>query len=214
LQNRHFKTDDTGNSGDRGGSGSRNRESRKERERKPKADKKNNNDEDADLQRAIEESKKTAEREERARVAAEKLQGADVIGKKKKQPAGGNDFDFGRGGIADAGDVNDINGFDFGADAGPKEEKKDDEFDFNFGAGKAEKPKEPEPVAGGGDLMDLLGGLDMNAGTQPAQPEAQGQNALDFFNDDSAKNDGALGAAANGQQQAAGDPFNFNAPQA
>jgi hypothetical protein len=63
--------------------------------------------------------------------------------------------------------------------------------------------------------MDLLGGLDMNAGSQPAQPESQGQNALDFFNDDSAKNDGALGAAA-GQQQAlnSADPFNFNAPQA
>ena len=47
LQNRHFKTDDTGNSGNRDGSGSRNRESK--RDKKPKAEKKNNNDEDADL---------------------------------------------------------------------------------------------------------------------------------------------------------------------
>ena len=55
----------------------------------------------------------------------------------------------------------------------------------------------------------------MNAGSQPAQPESQGQNALDFFNDDSAKNDGALGAAAGQQQDPnSADPFNFNAPQA
>ena len=56
----------------------------------------------------------------------------------------------------------------------------------------------------------------MNAGSQPpAQPESSNQNALDFFNDDSAKNDGVLGAAAQGgQEQVASDPFNFNAPQA
>lgn len=102
--------------------------------------------------------------------------------------------------------------------AGAKEEKKEpasDEFDFNFGGEKKAAKVSEEPAAQTGDLLDLLGGLDMNAGTEPAQPEGSDQNALDFFNDDSAKNAGALGAAAaEGQQQEAGDPFNFNAPQA
>jgi len=200
LQNRHFKTDDTGDSGARDGSGSRNRE---RKERKPKE--KKPSDEDADIARAIEESKKTAEREERNRLAAAKRAGAeDVIGKRKKPAeAGGDDFDFGGKGLDDKpSDPNDINDFDFGG-AGAKEEKKEpasDEFDFNFAGGEAKGKPSEEPAAQTGDLLDLLGGLDMNAGTVPAQPEGGGQNALDFFNDDSAKNDGALGAAAAGGQ--------------
>jgi len=176
LQNRHFKTDDTGNSRDREGSGSRNRD-KKEKEKKPKADKKANNDEEADLQRAIEESKKTAEREERNRKAALTLNtGEEVIGKRKKPAAGGDEFDFGGKGVdadkAGARDANDINDFDFGDVAAAKEEKKEpasDEFDFNFGGGdpKAAKVNE-EPAAQTGDLLDLLGGLDMNAGAEPA----------------------------------------------
>jgi len=211
LQNRHFKTDDTSNSRDRDGSGSQNREKKEKAPKKADKKDKKPNDEEADLQRAIEESKKTAEKEERARIATAKHSvGGDVIGKKKKAgDAGGDDFDFG-GGFEDkdkagAGDPNNINDFDFGDVAAAKEEKKEpanDEFDFNFGGGdaKPEKPSE-EPAAQTGDLLDLLGGLDMNAGAEPvAQPESSNQNALDFFNDDSAKNAGALGAAASGGQ--------------
>jgi hypothetical protein len=62
--------------------------------------------------------------------------------------------------------------------------------------------------------LDLLGGLDMNAGTEASQADNNGKNALDFFNDDTAKNEGALGAAAAGGDAQGSDPFNFNAPQA
>jgi hypothetical protein len=106
--------------------------------------------------------------------------------------------------------------------AGAKEEKKEpgsDEFDFNFGGGDAKTAKvSEEPAAQTGNLLDLLGGLDMNAGTSSAaEPGNSNPNALDFFNDASANNAGALGASAahnEGQQPAASDPFNFNAPQA
>ena len=137
-------------------------------------------------------------------MAAAKAAGAgDVIGKRKKPAAGGDDFDFGGKGLDDGakGNPNDINDFDFGSDlAGAKEEVKEpasDEFDFNFAGGDAAKAKpSEEPAAQTGDLLDLLGGLDMNAGTEPAQADNNGKNALDFFNDDTAKNEGALGAAA------------------
>jgi len=164
------------------------------------------------LQRAIELSKKTAEKEERERLAAAKRAAADdVIGKRKKPAdAEGDDYDFGagfeKGAAGKKGDANDINDFDFGDVAGGKEEGKEpasDEFDFNFGGGEAKAAKvSEEPAAQTGDLLDLLGGLDMNAGTEPpAKPEGSDQNALDFFNDDNAKNDGALGAAAQEGQQ-------------
>ena len=72
MQNRHFKTDDTSNSRDRDGSGSQNREKKEKAPKKADKKDKKPNDEEADLQRAIEESKKTAEKEERARIATAK----------------------------------------------------------------------------------------------------------------------------------------------
>ena len=199
LQNRHFKTDDTG-AEEREGSGSRQPREKKEKPAKSKKP----TDEEADIQRAIALSKQTAEREERTRLAAAKKAGAGgVIGKRKKA-AEGEDFDFGGGfeaGKKAAADANDINDFDFGDVAGAKEEKKEpasDEFDFNFGGGDAKPAKaSAEPAAQTGDLLDLLGGLDMNAGTSSAaEPDNSNPNALDFFNDASAKNAGALGASA------------------
>ena len=48
---------------------------------------------------------------------------------------------------------------------GSSDKKKNDEFNFDFGKGgnqgNAQEKKE-EPNAGAGDLMDLLGGIDMN----------------------------------------------------
>lgn len=53
------------------------------------------------------------------------------------------------------------------------------------------------PAPQTGDLLDLLSGLDMNAGSQPNPPASnpsEQKNALDFFNNDDAG--GALGSAA------------------
>lgn len=69
-----------------------------------------------------------------------------------------------------------------------------------------------EPAAAQGDLLDLLGGLDMNAGSEPPKPvdANENKNALDFFNNDNGG--GALGnaASANAQSNNNSDPFNFN----
>ena len=49
-----------------------------------------------------------------------------------------------------------------------KKKKGDDDFDFNFGGDKKSGDKivqSKEPAAASGDLLDLLGGLDMNAGS-------------------------------------------------
>ena len=96
------------------------------------------------------------------------------------------------------------NDFDFGGEqiGSKKESGKKDEFDFNFG-GKGVEQKKEEPAAQGGDLMDLLGGIDMNA-----QPQKQ-ENALDFFG--GGADNGALGAAAaqNAQNPNQNDGFNF-----
>lgn len=51
---------------------------------------------------------------------------------------------------------------------GGEEKKGDDDFDFNFGGDKKSGDKivpSKEPAAASGDLLDLLGGLDMNAGS-------------------------------------------------
>lgn len=59
-----------------------------------------------------------------------------------------------------------INDFDFGSDVIQSKKPKKDEFDFNFGGAGAQKSSQPASSSGGGDLMDLLGGVDMNAQPQ------------------------------------------------
>ena len=96
-----------------------------------------------------------------------------------------------------------VNDFDFGSDViQPKGSKQDErEFDFNFAGGSAApQNKEPAP-AQSNDLMDLLGGVDMNA-----QPEAPKENALNFF--DAPANTSVLDQAANANQSAQ-SPFDF-----
>ena len=57
-----------------------------------------------------------------------------------------------------------------------------------------------EPAAAQGDLLDLLGGLDMNAGSEQKPADAnENKNALDFFNNDNGG--GALGNAASANAQ-------------
>lgn len=127
-----------------------------------------------------------------------------VIGASRAQPQNSSpekdddEFDFGTG-FEKFGTNNnrpvqgdDVNDFDFGSEViQPKQNQ--DEFDFNFaGGGAAPQKKEevqPQPQPSN-DLMDLLGGVDMNA-----KPEAPKENALNFFEDPA--NTSVLDQAAN-----------------
>ena len=208
LQSKHFKTDDKEGDGfDKRISKDKDRaEKKKKSERKREAAAV---DEDEDLRRAIELSKKTAQKDEERRKKEEKI---GEKGSKKEDADKDGEFDFGAGfekfatNQNDAGNSNpnDLDGFDFG-DVAAKEEKKEDnpdggeDFDFNFGGDKEadKKPDSPNKEAAPqtGDLLDLLGGLDMNAGSNPpAANPSESTNALDFFNNGDAG--GALGNAA------------------
>lgn len=135
-------------------------------------------DEDEEIRRAIELSKETAKKEEKQRVK-------EVLTTSKAQPQNSSpakaedEFNFGSGfekfstnNKPVQGD--NVNDFDFGSDViQPKgAQKQEGEFDFNFnGGGAAPQKKEvPQSSGGGMDLMDLLGGVDMNAQPEPQAP--------------------------------------------
>ena len=58
-----------------------------------------------------------------------------------------------------------MNDFDFGSgDVIKPKASKEENFDFNFKKDDPKPEAKPAEGGGGGDLMDLLGGIDMSAG--------------------------------------------------
>lgn len=182
-------------------------------------------DDDEELRNAIEESKRTAQREE-----AQRIKEVSVISKKegKQKPApeksGDGDFDFGDGfekfsthqqtGKAAGGEVavgGDNLDFDFGEDVKNKNNSAavgNEEFNFNFGA---EEEKKQDAAAGqsngGGNVDDLLG-LDFNAPVQEASKPAQPEQNIDLFGGAPIAQASTNAPASNNVFGGSSDPFN------